>query len=341
MTRSEAPGRTTWGSGRGPWGAPATRPRSGWRRVPPAILVAAAVAAPLATVAPSAGEGTPARRASVRTAPLAAIAPGSWTGDLGYRKAEIRALSLSPSTGCPLVEVGIGGVRLSLLLDTGTARGFMITDQAPRVPYRAGRRVRELNADGSPRGESRAIRVDSMDVLGARFLAVEGTLTDWRLYSSVPFAGTVGLDFFRDRRLTLDYRTRRVAVSDAPLPDSLDRTRYLVLDLVAPPGGQGHILYVRAVVNGRPALVYLDTGYSASWVDPAFARGQGRGAVRRGVPVVLAGRAFVLDDLREHAIERGPGLDLPVGLVLGSDLLSRFVVTIDLRARKLVLAFAG
>jgi hypothetical protein len=234
---------------------------------------------------------------------------------------------------------------MALLLDTGTARGFMLTDRAPDVRYHVVAHVVERDASGRPRGESEAIRVDSLDVLGTMFSNVEGTRSDWRLFSSVPFAGTVGLDFFKIRRLTLDYATLTAAVSVAPLPDSLDPRHYLVLDLIAPPQRQGHILYVRGIVNGRRAIVHLDTGYSASWIDSAFALDLPRTEwpsvsypVRRGVPLDLGGSTFVLDGLREQAIQRGPGLDSPVALSLGSDFLSRFVLTIDLKAKKLVLA---
>jgi hypothetical protein len=96
------------------------------------------------------------------------------------------------------------------------------------------------------------------------------------MFSSEPFNGTVGLDFFLDRRLTLDYRSRRVGVTVSPLPEQLDRKRYLSVGLVGPPKSQGHILYARARVNGREAIVYLDTGYNVSFIDPAFAEGLAR-----------------------------------------------------------------
>jgi hypothetical protein len=55
-------------------------------------------------------------------------------------------------------------------------------------------------------------------------------------------------------------------------------------------------------------------------------------------PMELGGSTLILDDLRESPIRRGTGFDLPVALTLGGDVLSRFIVTIDIRARKLVLA---
>ncbi len=52
------------------------------------------------------------------------------------------------------------------------------------------------------------------------------------------------------------------------------------------------------------------------------------------------GRTFVLNGLREDSIRRGPGLEQPVALILGSDILSHFVVTVDLRVKKMILALA-
>src|SRR5512147_2785594 len=68
----------------------------------------------------------------------------------------------------------------------------------------------------------------------------------WRLYSSAAFDGTVGLDFFLDRRLTLDYRGKRVAKAESGAPAELDRSRYITVELLTPPKSQGRILYTRA-----------------------------------------------------------------------------------------------
>jgi hypothetical protein len=269
-----------------------------------------------------------------------------WPQDLAYQGTQLYPLSFA-GTGCPLVDVEVAGVKVSLMLDTGTARGLVITNSAPAIPHHVEERNEEVNADGSHRGESFSVRVEAVSVLGQVFKNVAGTLSDWQMFSSEPFNGTVGLDFFLDRRLTLDYRSRKVAVAASPLPEKLEPKRYLSLDLVEPPKAQGHILYARARVNGREAIVYFDTGYNVSFIDPEFVQGLARverpgkfKVFRRGVPLELGGHTFVFDELRESPVRRGTGFDLPVALVLGSDVLSRFIVTIDLRAKKLVLALA-
>lgn len=285
-------------------------------------------------------------KAAVVSTTLEATSFPQWSQDLGYQKTQLYPLTLT-AAGCPLVDVDLAGVKVSLLLDSGTARGLVITNNAPPIPHRVEERMEELNADGSHRGESFRIRVGTVSVLGEVFKNVAGGLSDWRMFSSEPFNGTVGLDFFLDRRLTLDYRSRKVGVTASPLPAKLDRKRYLSVALIEPPKSQGHILYARARVNGREAIVYFDTGHSISFIDPAFTQGLARverprkfKVFREGVPLELGGHRFVLDELRESSVRRGTGFDLPVALVLGSDALSRFVVTIDLRAKKLVLALA-
>lgn len=269
-----------------------------------------------------------------------------WSQDLGYGETQLYPLTLG-SLGIPFVDVDISGIKVPLMLDTGTARGFMITNQAPSIPHHVEERIEELNPDNSHRGESFRIRVETVSVLGEVFKNVEGDLSDWQMFSSEPFNGTVGLDFFLERRLSLDYRSRRVGVTAAPLPEKLDRKRYLSVDLVEPPKRQGHILYARAKVNGREAIVHFDTGYNVSFIDPVFVEGLARverpgkfKVFRERVPMVLGGHTLILDELRESEVRRGTGFDLPVALDLGSDVLSRFIVTIDLRAKKLILALA-
>jgi len=285
-------------------------------------------------------------KAAVRSSTLAASSSSQWSKDLGYQKTQISPLTTT-AFGCPVVVVNASGVKISLMLDTGTARGFVLTNSAPSIPHHREERIEELNADGSHRGESVRISVESMSVLGEDFRNVIGSLSDWGMFSSEPFDGTVGLDFFLDRRLTLDYRSGQVGVTSLPLPEKLDPKRYLSTDLVEPPGSQGHILYTKAKVNGRDAIVYFDTGYNVSFITPSFAEGTARverpgkfKVFREGVPVELGSQRFILDELRESSIDRGTGFDLPVALVLGSDVLSHFIVTIDVRTKKLVLGLA-
>jgi hypothetical protein len=287
-------------------------------------------------------------KASVVSTTLEPTSLRQWPQDLGYGETQLYPLTLGP-TGCPLVDVDISGVMVPVILDSGTAEGFSITNNAPPIPHHVEGRVEALNADGSHRGETFRIRVETMSVLGEVFKNVLGDMPDWQMDSSVPFDGSVGLDFFLKRRLTLDYRSKKVGTTSLPLPDKLDPKRYLSLDLVEPPPNlsQGHTLYVRGRVNGRDAIIYLDTGTNVSFINPAFAEGLTRverpgkfKVFREQVPIKLGGHTLILDDLRESEVRRGTGFDLPVALFLGSDVLSRFIVTIDLRAKKLILARA-
>jgi hypothetical protein len=285
-------------------------------------------------------------KATVKSGTLQTTTTRQWSQDLGYQKTQLYPLIIANS-GCPLIDVNVSGVKLPLLLDSGTARGLVITNNAPPIPHSIEARGEELNPDGTHRGESTRIRVPTVSVLGQVFKNVEGSLSDWQTFSSEPFDGTVGLEFFLDRRLTLDYRARKVGTTPLPTPDNLDPTRYVSVDLLDPPKAQGHVLYTRARVNGHEAVIYFDTGYNVSFIDPDFAEDLPRverpgkfKVFRERVPLELSGRTFILDELRESPIRRGTTFDHPVALALGSDVLSHFIVTIDLRAKKLVLALA-
>lgn len=284
-------------------------------------------------------------KASVVSTTVKRTSRQQWLKDLRYAREQLHPLSFT-TQGCPLVEVDISGIKLPLLLDWGSAHGFTITDHAPPVPHRVERREEELNADGSHRGESFRIAVDRMSVLGQAFENVSGTLSDWRMFSSEPFNGALGLDFFSDRRLTLDYGSAAVAVSTLPLPTKLDHKRYAYLDLIDAPKSQGSILYARGRVSGHDVLVYFDTGYNVSFIDPQYAGefarivrpGMRFSVFRQGVQLQMGGHTFVLNELREDAIKRGSGFELPVALLLGSDVLSQFITTVDVRSKKLVIA---
>jgi hypothetical protein len=83
-------------------------------------------------------------------------------------------------------------------------------------------------------------------------------------------------------------------------------------------------------VNGREGIIYLDTGYNVSFIDPAFTDGlahierPGKFKIfRERVPVEVDGNTFTLNDLREDPIRRGAGFGLPVALLLGSDVCIR------------------
>jgi hypothetical protein len=285
-------------------------------------------------------------RASVSSLSIEPTSLSQWAQELGYQQSELSPLTIG-ITGCPDIEVVASGVKITVNLDTGTSKGFILTNYAPAIPHTVLTSGKELNPDGSYRGQSTGIRIEAISILGRTFTDAAGTLADWTLFSSEPFNGTVGLDFFLDRRLTLDYRSKKVAVSATLLPSKPDPNRYLTLDLIDPPSSHGHNLYVEARVNGRDSIIHLDTGRNVSLIDPSFAEGlmsverPGRFKVfRKGVPVELGGNNFILEDLREQPINRGPGFDKPIALELGCDFLSYFVVTIDIRAKKLILARA-
>ena len=90
------------------------------------------------------------------------------------------------------------------------------------------------------------------------------------MYSSSPFNGCVGLEYFADKVVTLDYAKGRFAVSTRPLDYSKLPESYIVLPLYRSTSkGQEALPFFKAELNGEPVMVYLDTGKNHSYIYDA------------------------------------------------------------------------
>ncbi len=116
-------------------------------RVNQPYLLLTSVAIVLSCMPSATGQATKAKLVSTT---LETTTFQQWSGELGYDRNQLYPFTLAAS-GCPFVEVDVAGVKLLLMLDTGTARGFVLTNNAPPVPYRIEERTEELNADGPAR----------------------------------------------------------------------------------------------------------------------------------------------------------------------------------------------
>ena len=70
-------------------------------------------------------------KAAVVSTTLESTSFRRWSQDLGYQETQLYPLTLGAS-GCPFVGVDVSGIKLPLMLDSGTARGFVITNQPLR-----------------------------------------------------------------------------------------------------------------------------------------------------------------------------------------------------------------
>ncbi len=273
----------------------------------------------------------------------------SWVRDLGYEAGEVQPMTLSP-LGVPQIPVKIGGVPIKVLFDTGNSGSLVLTTAVEKdIRYELLGQSEERNPDGSHRGWSKEIRLAKVEILGTVFQGLQAVLVDWKLMSSLPFNGLVGLKDFLKKRVTLDYRSRLLAVTNRPLPGGiLGDPDTAVIPLLRAPARQGEIIYVIGEVNGRKQVIYIDTGAVPSCVSPEAAAGSETykarfhavfGSDRKywSIEVKLGGLAFRVEDIYESLnIKRGTSFEFPVGLVLGSDKLKDLILTIDKIGNRLV-----
>jgi len=229
--------------------------------------------------------------------------------------------------GLVWVKVETPGRSFHFVLDSGAGSSLLNLQTAAALGLKMGRAVSVLG-------------VGSRD--GARYVeGFEGKLCDVPLGSSmlvmdlsVPsracgrtIDGLIGADFFRGRIVEIDFKKRLIRLvehSEADAPGSLR-----IIDR------NGAFCVPIEVNGGKPAWVRLDTGCNTALqfvIDRHGAAGcAGAGEVRLG--------AERLDGVKIglHQREIFPGES---GL-LGTGILSKFKVTIDLKANRLLLASAS
>jgi len=258
-----------------------------------------------------------------------------WQTPLGYRSSEVIPVHLDRH-GMPCFAAAIEGHPIRLGLDTGDMAGLMI---APRVADRLGLRTTGrtefFDSDGRPLGSRRAFRVRSLRALGSVWLdqpAAESPGAD-------P-PGLIGPRYLIAGRFTLDYRTRRLAVSTRPWPDG--RGIGVSLPLVWSPRDPG-MLMVRGTAEGESVLVQIDTGKSRTCVDPALARRVKLEPVERGVRLrelsLGRGVSFFVPSAKLVSFSGiSEGLPAPIEVGIGWDVLSNLLVTVDYPRRVIWLA---
>jgi len=255
---------------------------------------------------------------------------------LAYRPGEIYPIKLG-RTGCPEIEVKIDGQPFRLTFDFGSSGGMMVTTAIEsRIKYELVRDLTTSNPDGSPRGRGKEILLGRVDVLGKTFERVKSDLYDWKIYSSLPFDGLISLEFFENTRFTLDYQGKKLAISDQPFPEALMKSdEVFVVPLLPSPQWNRYGLYFAASVAGRDAVIYVDSGSSRSFIDRSLVEGKSVSKVGNNdvclatIPLAVGGLNLEISRIRVSDIRRNTNYQHPVGMVIGSDLLKNFVISVD------------
>lgn len=262
----------------------------------------------------------------------------AWVRDFGIDAASVKPLRMNKHFPIPEIPVEVSGATVYLELDAGTPHGLMLTNaSAKNIQYRVIERTRELNADGSDRGsDSLRVVFDSVSVLGEKTEGVDGKVADWKIYSSLPFGGTVSFEMLGAKSIVLDYKNRYYAISERPIPDGPNSARYGQASALAVPDRFGSNMYFYGSMSGKEIVIYLDTGSSESAVDPSivaaagFAQtGPAKQPYCKSVSFEVGGHGLTMKNIRVKRISPGVSFDKPVALVLGADFLKDRVLAVD------------
>lgn len=263
----------------------------------------------------------------------APIRQPAWVPQLGYRPSEIFALRTG-HLGMPFVEVEIGDSRHWLLLDTGDMAGLtMATPLLDQLQLPETGRWNSYDADGRVIGTYRRFRAPAVRILGHTF--ADETILE---LDDTSIAGLVGPAHVPGTRFTLDYGAGIVAVAS-------DRVRHVPAGAVTLPMTRSslhpHLVLTLGKVNGRSALIELDTGASRTNVDPSLVRELGLPSVEHGVRIRSVELGPFAFDIPSARVNPKAGIDStlspPIQLAVGSDVLHQLVLTVDYALGEIVL----
>lgn len=252
----------------------------------------------------------------------------NWINDLSYEENQVYDLSFQLFSPCPLVPVKIGDKKVKLIFDTGNGMGiFLTTALEKEIDYEITGTTTELNADGSYRGEGKSILLKSIYVFDEECTDIQTSLVDWKLFSSLKMNGTIGLKYFDHKVITLDYKNKKIGVSNKEIDYSkLSNDQYTIIPLIQSDlKNEQDLLFIEGVVNGEKSTIYLDTGSSRSFY--------GSDSTQKEIQVQLGECTYTFreKDFRQAEIGFQDEFEYPLTLSINSDLLKKnhFVITID------------
>ena len=273
-------------------------------------------------------------------------ADDTWINDLGYDENQIHKLTFNwpGERSCPEVPIIINDKNYKLGFDTGCGVGIFFTDiMDDKLNYKLLGKVEALNRDGTHRGWNKSILIDEFTIFGEKYKNIKTTISNWSMYSSKEFNGTIGLEYFKSKVVTLDYRGHRIGVSNNPIDyDNLDLDKYIVLPLYKTTSkNQDTLPFFKAQYNGKPIIVYLDTGKNYSYIyNPNSKRSiNDKPANFIDVPISIRDIQISLKDVSQiNNMTQAEGLPFITMIELNSDQLWKndLIVTFDLIEHKII-----
>lgn len=259
-----------------------------------------------------------------------------WIKDFDYSEDQVTNITFRYS--CPNIPVTINSREFTMGFDTGNGAGiFLTTALEGKVDYDIDTNIKgsfyQTNPDGTYRGGSTPIVLKNIKVFGDEFTNVKSSISDWRIFSSSEFNGTVGLKFFQKEIITIDYKNGMFAIKNTPIDyNKLQNEHYTIFPLIKSDADrESSLLFFNEEVDGVMSTIYLDTGASRSFVNT--------GDNKNTANVKLGDKTYNFSNLMTDKIGFRGSFQYPLRFALNSDILKSqgLVVTIDGIENKLIL----
>lgn len=245
--------------------------------------------------------------------------------EYGYSDDDAREIKLN-LFNIPEVPVAINDYETWLELDFGSANPVTLTSKIrEKIDYSVIATQNTYWSDGRVRGSVDKITVGNLSLYGESHSNQECVLADWRIYSTFPFNGLLGLQFFLDKRISIDYVNKKMYVSKRCLPATPRfSSGATVVPLIDPPEYFPSGIFIPGRINGHDTIVYIDSGNSETAINGKFFR-----TLPKQINLELGGQPFAIENYHVTESIEFQNYRNDIGIVLGSDFLRHCAITID------------
>lgn len=256
-----------------------------------------------------------------------------WQERYNYNNNEVYNMNID-EYGLPHINVKVNNEDLSMIFDTGNLNGIMIElDKARQL-----RLTRIDSWDGSDYLEEASGKYSVF--LASRISLFGKSWTNQRAYESKRdgYDGSIGPLYISKERVTLDYKNKFIGAGDSKY--DFDKRDASIMQIVKSDKYRG-LIVVKGKVNGYEALIQINTGKNNTSIDPRLIKQLNITSTNEGYvidTITLGNYEFSVPNASNINLKPlDDGFDKPVLLCVGSDILSRVVMTIDYKKNEVIL----
>ena len=248
----------------------------------------------------------------------------TWIKSYAYEPDEIHPIEIG-SNRFPFVAISLNDKTYKLLWDTGNMSRLAVTqDIAKSLDLEVVAKTRSYDSEGNFTGQSSVYRLDRVKLFGQSWGPVDAVELEHPNLS-----GLVGPYFVQNKRFTLDYRNKLIAVSNKNLPEAAPGER---IPLVKSPVHKLLVL-IYTQINGHRVLTEIDTGKSRTVIDPTLADSLDLPQTDSGYAInslKIGVNTFTVPSAKSKSFQGiSEGLPELIRLGVGSDILSQLLLTVD------------